>query len=147
TFVWSTVLAYNAETRKTPPTRWADFCDVQTFPGKRGLRKAAPYHVDYAQMAHGAPPQDVYKHLATPEGVDGASKKLDETKPDVQRWEAGAQPPQMLSAGDVVMSAAYNGRIDAAQREGRPLKVVWNQSVYDFDYWVIPVGSPNKDQA
>ncbi len=147
TFVWSTVLAYNADTLKTPPTGWADFWDVKKFPGKRGLRKGAHYNVEFALMADGVPPQDVYKVLATPEGVDRAFKKLDEIKPHVQWWEAGAQPPQMLSAGDVVMSAAYNGRIDAAQREGRPLKVVWNQSVYDFDYWVIPAGSPNKDQA
>src|SRR5690606_21091436 len=102
TFVWSTVLAYNAEALKTPPTGWADFWDVKKFPGKRGLRKGAHYNVEFALMADGVPPQDVYKALATPEGVDRAVKKLDEIKPYVQWWEAGAQPPQMLSAGDVV---------------------------------------------
>lgn len=45
------------------------------------------------------------------------------------------------------MSTAYNGRIDAAQREGKNLKVVWNGSIYDLDYWAIPKGSPNKAQA
>ena len=43
------------------------------------------------------------------------------------------------------MSTAYNGRIDAAQKEGKNLKVVWNGSIYDLDYWAIPKGSPNKD--
>ena len=147
TFVWSTVLGYNAETLKTPPNGWADFWDVKKIPGKRGMRKTAHYNVEFALMADGVPTQDVYKVLSTPEGVDRAFKKLDELKPHIQWWEAGAQPPQMLSAGDVVMSTVYNGRIDAAQREGRPLKIVWAQGVYDFDYWVIPTGSPNKDQA
>src|SRR5690606_21264159 len=98
-------------------------------------------------MADGVAPGDVYKTLSTPEGVDRAFAKLDQLKPDIQWWEAGAQPPQMLAAGDVSMSTAYNGRIDAANREGQPLKVVWNESIYDLDYWVIPTGTPNKDQA
>ncbi len=147
TFVWSTALAYNADTLKTPPTGWADFWDVKKIPGKRGLRKGAHYNLEFALMADGVAPKDVYSVLSTPEGVDRAFAKLDELKPNIQWWEAGAQPPQMLAAGDVVMSAAYNGRIDAAQREGRPLKVVWDGSIYDFDYWVIPQGSSNKDLA
>ena len=85
--------------------------------------------------------------LATKAGQDRAFKKLDELKPNIQWWEAGAQPPQFLVAGDVVMSTAYNGRIDAAQKEGKNLKVVWNGSIYDLDYWVIPKGSPNKALA
>lgn len=59
----------------------------------------------------------------------------------------GAQPPQFLVAGDVVMSTAYNGRISAAQKEGKNLKVVWNGSIYDLDYWAIPKGTPNKALA
>ncbi len=147
TFVWSTVLAYNAKTLKTAPTSWADFWDVKKFPGKRGMRKGAHYNLEFALMADGVAPKDVYKVLSTPEGVDRAFKKLDQLKPNIQWWEAGAQPPQMLAAGDVVMSTAYNGRIDAAQREGQPLKNVWNGSIYDLDYWVIPTGSPNKAEA
>jgi putative spermidine/putrescine transport system substrate-binding protein len=98
-------------------------------------------------MADGVAPQDVYKVLATKAGQDRAFKKLDELKPNIQWWEAGAQPPQFLVAGDVVMSTVYNGRIDAARREGKNLKVVWNGSIYDLDYWAIPKGSPNKALA
>ena len=146
-FVWSTVLAYNADRLKTAPTSWADFWDVKKFPGKRGMRKGARYNLEFALMADGVAPQDVYKVLATKAGQDRAFKKLDQIKPYIQWWEAGAQPEQFLVAGDVVMSTAYNGRIDAAQREGKNLKVVWNGSVYDLDYWAIPKGSPNKALA
>ena len=45
------------------------------------------------------------------------------------------------------MSTAYNGRIDAANREGRNLKIAWTGGIYDLDYWVIPKGTPNKDAA
>jgi putative spermidine/putrescine transport system substrate-binding protein len=146
-FVWSTVMAYNADKLKVGPRTWADFWDVKKFPGKRGMRKGARYNLEFALMADGVAPKDVYKVLATKEGQDRAFKKLDELKPNIQWWEAGAQPPQFLVAGDVVMSTAYNGRIDAAQKEGKNLKVVWNGSIYDLDYWAIPKGTPNKDLA
>jgi putative spermidine/putrescine transport system substrate-binding protein len=103
-FVWSTVLAYNGDKLKTAPTGWADFWDVKKIPGKRGMRKGARYNLEFALMADGVPAKDVYKVLATKEGVDRAFKKLDELKPFIQWWEAGAQPPQFLVAGDVVMS-------------------------------------------
>ncbi|PXX50363.1 putative spermidine/putrescine transport system substrate-binding protein [Aquitalea magnusonii] len=146
-FVWSTVLAYNADKLKVGPTSWKDFWDVKKFPGKRGMRKGAKYTLEVALMADGVAPKDVYKVLATPAGVDRAFKKLDQLKPNIQWWEAGAQPPQYLVSGDVVMSSAYNGRIANTQKEGKNLKIVWNGGMYDFDSWAIPKGSPNKDAA
>jgi putative spermidine/putrescine transport system substrate-binding protein len=146
-FVWSTVMAYNGDKLKTPPTTWADFWDVKKFPGKRGMRKGARYNVEFALMADGVQPADVYKVLATKEGAERAFKKLTELKPNIQWWEAGAQPPQFLVAGDVAMSTVFNGRIDAAQREGKNLQVVWAGAIYDLDYWVIPKGAKGKDVA
>ena len=146
-FVWSTVLAYNADKLKQAPTSWADFWDVAKFPGKRGMRKGARYNLEFALMADGVKTADVYKVLATKEGADRAFRKMTQLRPNIQWWEAGAQPPQFLVAGDVVMTTAYNGRIDAAQREGRNLKITWTGGIYDLDYWVIPKGTPNKDLA
>ncbi|MGE8406682.1 MAG: ABC transporter substrate-binding protein [Pseudomonas sp.] len=145
-FVWSTVMAYNADKLKTAPTSWKDFWDTKTFPGKRGLRKGAKYTLEFALMADGVAPKEVYKVLGTKEGQDRAFKKLDELKPSIQWWEAGAQPPQYLASGDVVMSSAYNGRIAAVQKESN-LKVVWNGGIYDFDAWAIPKGAKNVEDA
>jgi len=111
------------------------------------MRKGAHYNLEFALMADGVLTKDVYKVLSTKEGVARAFKKLDEIRPYIQWWEAGAQPPQYLVAGDVVMTTAYNGRIDAAQREGKNLQVVWTGSIYDLDYWSVPKGSPNKVAA
>jgi putative spermidine/putrescine transport system substrate-binding protein len=146
-FVWSTVLAYNADKLKAAPKNWADFWNVKKFPGKRGMRKGARYNLEFALMADGVPTKDVYKVLGTKAGADRAFKKLEELRPNIQWWEAGAQPPQFLVAGDVVMSTAYNGRIDSAQREGKNLQVTWAGSIYDLDYWAIPKGTPNKELA
>ncbi|HSI56256.1 MAG TPA: polyamine ABC transporter substrate-binding protein [Ideonella sp.] len=146
-FVWSTVMAYNGDKLKDGPKTWADFWDTKKFPGKRGMRKGARYNLEFALMADGVKPADVYKVLATKDGAARAFKKLTELKPNIQWWEAGAQPPQFLVAGDVVMTTVYNGRIDAANREGKNLKITWIGGIYDLDYWVIPKGAPNKDAS
>ncbi len=70
--------------------------------------------LEWALIADGVSPTDVYKVLGTPAGVDRAFKKLDSIKSSIVWWEAGAQPPQLLSDGAVVMTQVYNGRIDAA---------------------------------
>jgi putative spermidine/putrescine transport system substrate-binding protein len=146
-FVWSTVMAYNGDKVKTAPVTWSDFWDVKKTPGKRGMRKGARYNLEFALMADGVAPADVYKVLATKDGAERAFKKLTELKPNIQWWEAGAQPPQFLVAGDVVMSTAYNGRIDAANREGKNLKITWTGGIYDLDYWTVTKGTPNKEAA
>ena len=146
-FVWSTVMAWDGDKLKAGPRTWADFWDTKKFPGKRGLRKGARYNLEFALMADGVKPADVYKVLATKEGADRAFKKLSELKSSIQWWEAGAQPPQFLVAGDVVMTTVFNGRIDAANREGKHLQIGWIGGIYDLDYWVIPKGAPNKDAS
>lgn len=146
-FVWSTVLAYNADKVKGTPAGWADFWNVDKFPGKRGLRKGAKFTLEFALLADGVKREEVYKVLGTKQGVDRAFKKLDRIKPYIQWWEAGAQPPQLLASGDLAMSAAYNGRIAAAQKEGKNLKIVWNGSIYDLDYWAIPKGDAKQAEA
>lgn len=146
-FVWSTLLAYNADKLKAAPTSWADFWDLKKFPGKRGMRKGAKFTLEIALLADGVKPDQVYKLLASKDGVDRAFKKLDQIKGAIQWWEAGAQPPQMLAAGDVVMSSAYNGRIATAQKEGKNLKMVWGGNIYDVESYAIPKGAPNRDLA
>ena len=147
-FVYSTVFAYNSKKVTTAPTSWTDFWDVKKNPGKRGMRKTAKYTLEAALLADGVAAKDIYSVLATPAGVDRAFKKLDELKPNIQWWEAGAQAPQYLISGDVVMSAAYNGRITNARNEGnKDLEIVWNGGLYEMEYWVIPKGTPNKSEA
>jgi putative spermidine/putrescine transport system substrate-binding protein len=146
--VWSTVLAYDAG--KFPgggPKSWADFWDVERFPGKRAMRKGPKYTLEFALMADGVPPKDVYKVLATKEGVDRAFAKLDAIKPQLIWWEAGAQPPQLLASGEVTMTSVYNGRLDAPRREAKNFRIVWPGSIYAVDSWVILSGSPNAEKG
>jgi len=146
--LWSTALTYDADKLKEGPKSWADFWDVAKFPGKRSLRKGAKYNLEFALMADGVPKEDVYKVLRAPGGVDRAFKKLDELKPHIVWWTAGGQPLQLLASGEVVMTSAYTSRPFFARRqENKNYQVVWNQSIWAIDFWVVLKGSPQKEQA
>ena len=149
TIVWSTVLAYDGDKiTEDPPQSWADFWDTEKYPGKRGLRRHPKYTLEAALMADGVPPDQVYEALRTEEGVERAFAKLDEIKGDIIWWEAGAQAPQLLATGEVVMTNAWNGRISAANKDdGRNFKIVWPESIYAVDSWVILGNSPHKEAA
>jgi putative spermidine/putrescine transport system substrate-binding protein len=149
TDIWSNVYAYDTTkfTGDVPKTA-ADFFDLTKFPGKRGLKKGAKAVLEFALLADGVPAAEVYATLGTPEGVDRAFAKLDTIKSEVVWWEAGAQPPQLLADGEVVMATAYNGRIFAAAvNEGKPFQIVWDGQIYENEMYVVPKGAPNKDLA
>jgi putative spermidine/putrescine transport system substrate-binding protein len=147
--VWSTVYAYDAS--KFPgakPQTIADFFDVKKFPGKRGIRKNPKNNLEFALMADGVPAAKVYETLSTPEGKDRAFAKLDSIKSDAVWWEAGAQPPQLLADGEVVMTTAYNGRLfNAIVNEKKPFVIVWDGQLWDLDLWAIPKGTRNLKTA
>jgi len=148
TIAYSTIFAYNADVLKdNPPTTLADLFDTAKYPGKRALLKKPFGNLEWALIADGVAGADVYKVLATPEGVDRAFKKLDTIKKDIVWWEAGAQPPELLANGEVVMTSAWNGRIGNAIKEGKNFKIVWDYQEFDWDYWTIPAGTKNIDMA
>ena len=147
--VWSTIYAYDAN--RFPgarPETIADFFDLEKFPGRRGMRRVPMVNLEFALMADGVPAEDVYAVLDTPEGLDRAFDKLDTIKDQVVWWEAGAQPPQMLADGEVVMSTAYNGRIFNAQvLEGQPFVIVWDGQLLDINQLAIVAGTRRLDEA
>ena len=148
TILYATIIAYDKDKLPNGPKTIADFFDLQKFPGKRALWKSPFSNLEWALVADGVATKDVYKVLGTPEGVDRAFKKLDTIKKDVIWWEAGAQPPQLLADGQVVMTSAWNGRIyDANKNAGKHFEIMWDSQVVDWDLWGIPKGDPRLDDA
>ncbi|MCY3599804.1 MAG: ABC transporter substrate-binding protein [Gemmatimonadetes bacterium] len=147
--VWSTIYAFDA--RRFPgarPETIADFFDLEKFPGRRGMRRVPMANLEFALLADGVSAEEVYPLLDTPEGLDRAFRKLDTIKDHVVWWEAGAQPPQMLADGEVVMSTAYNGRIFNAQvLENQPFEIVWDGQLLDINQLAIVAGTPRVEEA
>ena len=147
TIVYATILAYDGAKLAKGPTKIADLFDTKTFPGKRGLWKNPATNLEFALMADGVAPADVYKTLSTPAGVDRAFKKLYTIKKDVVWWEAGAQAPQLIASGEVTMTTAWNGRVHNANKEGKNFKIVWDHEILDSNFWAIPKGAKNMQAS
>ena len=147
--VYSTVYAYRSDLFSgARPSTMADFFDLDRFPGRRGMRRSPYGNLEFALVADGVPVDEVYAVLSTPAGVDRAFRKLDSIKDQVVWWEAGAQPPQLLADGEVVMSTAYNGRLFNAQVvENQPFAIVWDGQVLDHGQLAIVAGAPNLEFA
>ncbi|HVJ40412.1 MAG TPA: ABC transporter substrate-binding protein [Dongiaceae bacterium] len=141
-FGWSTK-AFPAD---AGPQSWADFWDVKRFPGPRGLYKLFYYNYEAALLAAGVKREEVYP--VTEEKAKMALAKVKELKPNVTVWwGAGAQPPQLLSTGELALSSAWSGRMLAAAKENAPIGFTYKDGIAWANWWVIPKGSPYRDLA
>ncbi|MDO9624308.1 MAG: ABC transporter substrate-binding protein [Pseudomonas sp.] len=147
--VWSVVFAYNEKTiGGTKAASINDFFDTAKIPGKRALRKRPQVNMEWALLADGVAPAEVYEVLATPEGQARAFTKLDSLKKDIVWFDSWSQAPQLLNDGGAVLVQSANGRFyDAIRQENKPFVIVWDGHVYDLDAWAIVKGSPKKDLA
>lgn len=125
------------------PTDWADFWDIEKFPGQRCLPAWPRFVFEAALMADGVKKEELY-----PLDMERALKKVAEIKPHVAKWwTTSAQPPQLLLDGEADMCMAYTGSMSLLALDGEPIEVNWNQGFVYFDFFSIPKGAPNYDNA
>jgi putative spermidine/putrescine transport system substrate-binding protein len=80
--------------------------------------------------------------------IDRIFASLDKIKPHIRKWwTSGSEIQQLMrsGSGDVMMS--YDGRANSSIDQGSPLEINRNQAKMTWDYWVIPKGSPNAENA
>ena len=92
-----------------------------------------------------------FTKLETEKGVNRAMNKIKELCTDPNGcvfWSAGAQPPELLVAGEVVMATGWNGRFfNAEVGEGAPIKQVWDGQGLDYEYFALVKGGPDEANA
>ncbi len=140
--VYSTTFGYRTDlVGDTPPTDVCAVFDLETYPGKRSLEKRPINNMEWALLCDGVPKDEVYDVLATSEGQDRALAKLDTIKDSVVWWSAGADTPQLLADGEVIMGSTYNGRLfSVIEEQKQPVAMLWDAQVFDIDGWIIPAG-------
>ncbi len=146
--VYSTTAGYRTDmVGDTPPTSICAMFDTDTYPGKRSLEKRPINNMEWALLCDGVAKEDVYDVLETEEGQAQAFAKLDTIKDDVVWWSAGADTPQLLADGEVVMGTTYNGRLfSLIEEQNQPVGMLWDAQVFDLDGWIIPTGlSPERE--
>ena len=140
--VYSTTFGYRTDVAEWGGKEPDDICDVfdlETFPGKRSLEKRPINNLEWALLCAGVAKEDVYDVLETEEGQDKAFAKLDEIKDQVVWWSAGAETPQLLADGEVVIGSTYNGRLfSVIEEQKQPVAMLWDAQVFDLDGWIIP---------
>jgi len=152
--VFATVMSWNTEKYGEPgtdgaPASWADFWDVEKFPGTRAYRaNNVDGALEPALMADGVPPDQVYEVLSTKDGIERAINKIRELKPHIAVfWESGAMQAQLMKDAEVDMTTGWNGRFDNAKKDGAKVGYTFNQALLDYDCFAMPKGAPNKDMA
>jgi putative spermidine/putrescine transport system substrate-binding protein len=139
--VYSTTFGYRGDLLETAPTQVCDIFDTETFPGRRALEKRPIANMEWALICDGVPIDEVYDVLETEDGVARAFAKLDTIKDDVVWWSAGAETPQLLADGEVVIGSTYNGRLfSAIEEQGQPIEMLWDWQMFDLDGWIVPAG-------
>ncbi len=148
--------AYNVNNVDGTPSTIKDFFNTKKFPGKRAIYKSALTNLEIALAGDGVymgkGGSEIYKLLETEAGVNRAMNKIKElcTDPDggCVFWSAGAQPPELLVSGEVVMATGWNGRFfNAEVGEGAPIKQVWDGQGLDYEYFALVKGGPDEANA
>jgi len=141
--VFSTTFGYRTDMVDQKPESVCAIFDTETYPGQRALEKRPIGNMEWALICDGVAIDDVYDVLETDEGVERAFDKLDTIKDETVWWSAGAETPQLLADGEVVMGSTYNGRLFAAIAEqDQPIGMLWDWQMFDLDGWIIPADLP-----
>lgn len=144
---WGAAVFWDSARTPNGPATFAEFFDVQRFPGRRALRTGPKMTLEIALMSDGVARDDVYRVLATKAGQDRAFAVLDRMRPHLVFWRAGAQPLQLVASGEVAYATGYTGRVVQANAQGQKLGLSWDTLLYSVDYWAVVAGGPRAADA
>lgn len=148
TYTFSYGLAYQKSKYPEAPQTWADFWNIEKYPGRRSMNGQGLYALEAALMADGVKPEDVYATLKAPGGFDRAFKKMEEIKPNVAVWwRSPADVMQLMRDGEVDMAIFPNGRAMTLAMDGIDVGFQWNQGFLDMTGWLLPKNAPNPEAA
>jgi putative spermidine/putrescine transport system substrate-binding protein len=128
------------------PASWADFWDVEKFPGRRALRTDELWTIEAALKADGVKENEFY-----PLDVDRAFRSLDRIKPHIKTWWSdNSLSQQLMEQEEVDIIAMMNGRAtESILNHHAPFEMVWNEAICEGgnQAWLAPVGCPNPQGA
>ncbi|WP_441232109.1 ABC transporter substrate-binding protein [Tardiphaga sp. 215_C5_N2_1] len=142
----ATTMVFNKEAfAGAKPSSWADFWDVEKFPGRRALPSFGdPWRVlAAALLADGVSPSNLF-----PLDVDRAFKKLDTIRRQIDLWwRTGDQSQQGFRNRDYVLGMLFAVRANTLRDEGQPIEVSFNQAFMIGDSLQVIKGAQNREAA
>jgi putative spermidine/putrescine transport system substrate-binding protein len=139
-YQFSYVMAWDSEKfGEHGPKTWADFWNVEKFPGKRTMYKWMNGMLEAALLADGVPADQLY-----PLDVPRALKKIDEIKPHVLSfWSSGAESQQLMIEGEASIGAIWHTRAKllAEDSENR-VRWSYDNGFINSSSWAVLQGNP-----
>ncbi|SFC25518.1 ABC transporter substrate-binding protein [Tropicimonas isoalkanivorans] len=144
--VYARVLGYSTKAfADGAPTSWAEFWDVEQFPGARaisGLDLNMP-DLEFALLADGVPMDELY-----PLDIDRALAAFSRIRDDiVSFYDTDAISANLLSTGEVDIEAIANGRIQPMIDEGGDYAIEWNEHMKMPSAYAILKNPVNLENA
>ena len=146
-YFWAMNLGYSLDffTEAEHPTNWAEYWDVERFPGPRGLTSMdfEPPPLEIPFMANGVAIDDLY-----PMDIEKGFGYLSDFRDNITKWTGYAvDATQLLVQGELAAVASGNGSLTNAVKEGASVGMSWEQGLLYFDAWVMPKGAPRRENA
>lgn len=127
------------------PQTWADYWDVEKFPGKRawpGVPGSYDSVCEIALLADGVAPEDVY-----PLDFDRCAAKMDELRPNMVFYTSYPEIQQLLASGSVAVAMGPSGQFAALRNAGEKVTISWDEAVVAPNVIVIPGQAPNPQNV
>ncbi|MFD1910664.1 ABC transporter substrate-binding protein [Halodurantibacterium flavum] len=141
-YLFSSVMAWDSSKIEGTPTM-ADFFDLETYPGRRMMRRDSQAMLEMTLLADGVAIEDLY-----PLDVDRAFAKIEPIKSELLFWNSGAESQSLLRDGEAVMGMLWNTRANILGEEtnGR-IKYSFVDGLLQPGLWVVPRNNPAGRQA
>lgn len=139
-------LVYNEEVfADGHPGSWAEFWDVDRFPGKRTLQdaKAIAPDLEFALLADGVAIDKLY-----PLDIDRAFRMMEKIRPSIVKfYDSGALGASLLAEKTAVLGSLWTNRAAVLRKDGAPIGIEWNQAMRLAEHSAIVRNAPNRDNA
>jgi len=140
---YSVVMAWRTDKIDGTPKSWADFWNVERFPGARAVSGLAQETLEIALLADGVPKESLY-----PLDVDRAIASIKKLKPNVAVfWNTGAQSSQLIKDGEVDLIELYGSRVAPVIADGAPVAFTYDDGLLGYGCIAVPKGAKNAAKA
>ena len=134
------ILVYNKKKYgANPPTSWADYFDLQKFPGSRGVfSNIVDSPLEIGLLGSGVPADQLY-----PLDIQRSIAKWQTVKKSLVVYQSNSEGQDQLVTGSVDMSIIVHARLIAANKQGADYGAVWTNNIQQNAEWDIVKGTPN----
>ncbi|MEM7207320.1 MAG: extracellular solute-binding protein [Pseudomonadota bacterium] len=124
------------------PRSISDVFDVETFPGKRGFYRSPRGLLEWALLAEGVNPRDVYSRLATDAGIEQSLMRLSALRPSIVWWDDVDEHARERVSKDIPIGAVFSSTMmQKNDNSHNNTSFIWDGQLMNYSYLSIARGS------